>query len=110
MFQGCNSLEGRALLIRHKRELFKVSKLSQEIDSWGPFVESLALEDRELFKDMVQETWNYLDSVEFCKDEYTTEAFILSLLIGNQKAINSLSNKIGIMKKSDPNCSPSQSI
>lgn len=86
-------------MIRYKRELFKPSKLRQEIESWVTFVESLTLEDRQLFKDMVQEAWNYLDSVEFCKDEYTTEAFFLGLLISDQKTINSLSNQIAIMKK-----------
>jgi hypothetical protein len=86
-------------LFQYKKELFKPSESKQEIDSWIPFAESLTLEDRQLFKDMVQEAWNYLDSFEFSKGEYTTEAFLLSLLIGNQKIINSLSNQICIMKK-----------
>jgi hypothetical protein len=72
----------------------KPPKLKEEIDSWSRFVESLRLEDRELFKNMVQKIWTYSDAVEICKDEYTTEALLLSILISQQKTINWLTNQI----------------
>lgn len=76
-------------------ELFKVSaKLKEEIDSWTPFLESLRPEDRDLFKEMIQRSWDYVDSVEICSEEYITEAFLISLLVSQQKTINSLSNQI----------------
>jgi hypothetical protein len=78
----------------------KPVKLKEEIDSWALFIESLRLEDRELFKSMVQKIWAYSDSVEICKDEYTTEALLLSILISQQKTINWLTNQIEMYKKS----------
>jgi hypothetical protein len=75
------------------------SKLREEIDSWLSFVESLKPEDKQLFNDMVHEAQNYLDFVEYCEgDNNTTEAFLLGLLVSNQKTINSLSKRIEIIK------------
>jgi hypothetical protein len=85
---GQSDLEGRP------------AKLKEEIDSWSLFVESLRLEDRELFKSMVQKIWAYSDSVEICKNEHTTEALLLSILISQQKTINWLTNQIEMYKKS----------
>ena len=76
----------------------KPMKLKEEIDSWALFVEALRLEDRELFKSMVQKTWNYSDAVEICKDEYTTEALLLSILISQQKTINWLTSQLELSK------------
>jgi hypothetical protein len=73
-------------------------KLKEEIDSWSLFVESLRLEDRELFKNMMQKTWAYSNAVEICKDEYATEALLLSILISQQKTINWLTNQIELYK------------
>jgi bacterioferritin (cytochrome b1) len=73
-------------------------KLKQEIDSWSLFVESLRLEDREVFKSMIQKSWAYSDSVEICRDEYTTEAFLISLLISQQKTIDWLKNQLEMSK------------
>jgi hypothetical protein len=84
-----------------KREegLFKVSataKLRDEIESWTPFLESLRPEDKELFKEMIQRSWDYADSVEVCGEEYITEAFLVSLLVSQQKKINFLANQVEI--------------
>jgi bacterioferritin (cytochrome b1) len=73
-------------------------KLKEEIDSWSLFVESLRLEDRETFKRMVEKIWTFSDSVEICKDEYTTEAFLLSILISQQKTIDWLENQIKLLQ------------
>jgi bacterioferritin (cytochrome b1) len=63
-------------------------------------VESLRLEDRELFKSMVQKIWAYSDSIEICRDEHTTEAFLISILISQQKTINWLANQIELLRTS----------
>lgn len=73
-------------------------KLKEEIDSWSLFVESLRLEDRETFKRMVEKIWTFSDSVEICKDEYTTEAFLLSILVSQQKTIDWLENQIKLLQ------------
>jgi ribosome biogenesis protein Nip4 len=77
--------------------LFNVNtKLKDEIDSWTPFLESLKFEDRELFKEMIQKSWDYADSVEVCSEEHITEAFLISLLVSQQKKINFLENQVEI--------------
>ncbi|MHB1907567.1 MAG: hypothetical protein ACYCQJ_01700 [Nitrososphaerales archaeon] len=78
----------------------QINKLKEEIDSWAPFVESLRLEDRQVFRKMIENTWNYSDSIEICKDEYTTEAFLISILISQQKTINFLSKEMEILRES----------
>lgn len=82
-----------------EEELFEPSKLKEEIDSWIPFLKFLASEDRQLFKDMIEKAWNYSDSIETCQPERTTEAFLLSLLVSEQRTINSLSSQIQIMRE-----------
>ncbi len=82
-----------------EEELFKVSataKLKDEIESWTPFLESLRPEDKELFKEMIQRSWDYADSVEVCGEEYVTEAFLISLLVSQQKKVNFLANQVAI--------------
>jgi hypothetical protein len=77
--------------------LFKINtKLKDEIDSWTPFLESLKFEDKELFKEMIQKSWDYADSVEVCSEEHTTETFLISLLVSQQKKINFLENQVEI--------------
>jgi hypothetical protein len=101
------------LLLKKKGEeqqpsffLIKGSKAKEEIDSWIPFVESLETEVRQLFNDMVKEasSLNCFDLIEELPkgddDECTTtEAFLLCLLILNQKTMNSISNQIFLIRK-----------
>jgi hypothetical protein len=74
------------------------SKLRQEIGLWSTFAESLRLEDRQVFKEMMQKTWAYSDSVEICKDEYETEALLVSILLSHQKMINWISGQLDLLK------------
>ena len=77
--------------------LFRASttaKLKDEIESWAPFLESLKPEDKELFKEMIQRSWDYVDSVEICSEEHITESFLISLLVSQQKKINFLANQV----------------
>ena len=78
----------------------QINKLKEEIDSWAPFIESLRLEDRQVFREMLENTWNYSDSIAICEDEYTTEGFLISILISQQKMINFLSKEIDVLRES----------
>ena len=70
------------------------SKLKAEIDSWHSFIQSLRFEDRQFLRDMLSKAWRYADAVENSKEGYTTEAFLVSLLISRQKNINWLEEEI----------------
>ena len=68
-------------------------KLVEEVDSWNAFAKALRLEDRKLFQEMVEKSWSYADAVESSREENVTEAFLLSLLISQQKTIDKLEEK-----------------
>ena len=78
------------------------SKLSEEITSWVPLLESLKdEEDKVLFKEMIEKSLRYSDFVEICTDDEQptiTEAFLISILISQQKTINSLSDQVTLLK------------
>jgi hypothetical protein len=78
------------------------SKLSEEITSWVPLLESLKdEEDKVLFKEMIEKSLHYSDFVEICADDEQptiTEAFLISILISQQKTINSLSDQVTLLK------------
>lgn len=71
----------------------KKAKLVDEADSWRSFAEALRSEDRQLLRRMLEKIWTFKDAVENCKEGYETEAFLLSLLISQQKTIDLLDQK-----------------
>ncbi|HXQ92172.1 MAG TPA: hypothetical protein VN739_04140 [Nitrososphaerales archaeon] len=71
----------------------KTAKLADEIESWRSFAEALRSEDRQLLRRMLEKIWTCSDAVENCKEGYETEAFLLSLLISQQKTIDLLEKK-----------------
>lgn len=77
-----------------------IAKLGKEINSWNAFAEVLRIEDRNLFKEMLRRCWSYSDSAEMMSgdDEYATEALLISLLVSQQKEINSLSKRLDVLK------------
>ena len=68
-------------------------KLVEEVKSWRSFAKALRLEDRRLFNEMLEKIWDCADAVENCREGYVTEAFLLSLLISQQKTIDQLLEK-----------------
>lgn len=73
-------------------------KLEIEIESWRPFAAALRLEDRQLLNRILEKIWPFTNMVEECKEGYETEAFLLGLLILQQKTIDRLEE---ILAKSD---------
>ena len=68
-------------------------KLAEEVGSWKSFEKALRLPDRELFHAMVEKSWSFSEAVENSKEGYVTEAFLLTLLISQQKIIDQLLEK-----------------
>jgi hypothetical protein len=71
----------------------KAPKLVEEIQSWKSFAKALRREDRQLFHAMVEKIWNHAEAVENSREGDVTEAFLLSLLISQQKIIDQLLEK-----------------
>jgi hypothetical protein len=74
-------------------------KLQQEVESWRPFAKALRLEDRQLLNRMLEKIWAFDSVVENSKEGYETEAFLLSLLILQQKTIDHLEAMLAKRKK-----------
>jgi hypothetical protein len=65
-----------------------LTKLSEEIDSWGTFLNALRTPDRilmrQLFRDVERDDFQ---AIEASPDEDITEAFFLAMLISQKKKI-----------------------
>jgi len=80
-------------------DLFGDSKLKNEIDSWQSFAEALRIEDREVFLKIVEEASQYEDGIENSLEGHNTEAFLLSILLFQQKKIEELKEFVEARKK-----------
>jgi hypothetical protein len=68
-------------------------RLKQEIDSWRPYAEALRQDDREVFRDMMNEiSSGYREAIDMAERGYDTEALMMSILLKQQKTINWLAN------------------
>ena len=78
---------------RERSPLAVSQRLKQEVDSWRPYAEALRNEDREVFREMMNDVARaYGEAVELAERGYDTEAVMMSILLSQQKMINSLSN------------------
>jgi hypothetical protein len=83
-------LENESSEEEKKDQRKKKKKLELEIESWRSFASALRLEDRQLLNRMLEKIWPFTEMVEESKEGYETEAFLLGLLILQQKTINRL--------------------
>ncbi|MGI0080386.1 MAG: hypothetical protein ACRECH_12270 [Nitrososphaerales archaeon] len=68
-------------------------RLKQEVDSWRPYAEALRQEDRDVFREMMNDVARaYGEAVDLAERGYDTEAVMMSILLSQQKTINWLSN------------------
>jgi hypothetical protein len=68
-------------------------RLKHEIDSWRPYAEALRQQDREVFRDMMNEiSSSYMEAIDMAERGYDTEALMMSILLKQQKTINWLVN------------------
>ncbi len=69
------------------------SRLKREVDSWRSYAGALRQEDREVFRDMMNDVAKaYGEAIEVAERGYDTEAVMMSILLSQQKMINWLSN------------------
>jgi hypothetical protein len=66
--------------------------LRQEIESWRGFADALREEDREPFLSMLEQCYQYVDSINSKGEYYSTESLLMSLLFVQHKIISWLIN------------------
>jgi len=67
--------------------------LTQEIESWKGFADCLREEDRVLFLQMLDECYQYINSINSKGEYFSTESVLMSLVFVQHKVINWLINK-----------------
>jgi hypothetical protein len=67
--------------------------LTQEIQAWTGFADALREEDRVLFLRMLEQCYQYTNSINSKGEYYSTESLLMSLVFVQHKIINWLMNK-----------------
>ena len=66
--------------------------LAKEIQSWKSFGDSLRLEDRKIFNNMIQQCYKHIQAINVKGEPYTTESLMLSLILIQHQMIEFLVN------------------
>ena len=66
--------------------------LTQEIQAWSGFADALREEDRVIFLRMLEQCYQYADSINSKGEFYSTESLLMSLVFVQHKIINWLIN------------------
>lgn len=66
--------------------------LTKEIQAWSGFADALREEDRVLFLRMLEQCYQYVDSINSKGEYYSTESLLVSLVFVQHKIINWLIN------------------
>jgi hypothetical protein len=67
--------------------------LAQENESWKGFTDCLREEDRVLFLQMLDECYQYINSINSKGEYFSTESVLMSLVFVQHKIINWLINR-----------------
>ena len=75
-------------------------RLKDEIDSWRPYADALRLEDREVFREMLNNVAaSYTEAIDRAERGYDTESVMMSILLNQQKTIRWLAGTLKRMKE-----------
>ena len=67
--------------------------LTREVESWRGFADALREEDRVLFLRMLDECYQFINSINSKGEYFSTESLLMSLVFVQHKIINWLINK-----------------
>ncbi len=62
-------------------------EIVEELESWKGFGDALKAEDRELFKEMLRECYEYIPSMHAKASPFSAEALLMSILFVQHKRI-----------------------
>lgn len=61
--------------------------LQREIESWNKFADTLRKEDRELFRKMLKECYQYHEAVNAKGQPFASESLLMALILAQYKLI-----------------------
>jgi hypothetical protein len=70
------------------------SKIVDEIESWRAFADALREEDRGLFRQMVQQCYEYLPAMEARSEPFPSESLFMGLIFMQHRIIEELSEQV----------------
>lgn len=73
--------------------------LTQEIQAWTGFADALREEDRVLFLRMLEQCYQYVNSINSKGEYYSTESLLMSLVFVQHKIINWLINNANFSQR-----------
>lgn len=70
------------------------SRVVKEIESWRQFGEALRADDRELYREMMQQVCEYLPSMEVKAEPFPNDALFMGLIFLQHRMIEHLTEKL----------------
>ena len=77
--------------------------LTKEIQSWKGVVDSLHIDNRELFMDMLNDCYKYATAINAKGQPFPTEPLLMALLLSQHKMIDWLTKQISKYESLDNN-------
>jgi hypothetical protein len=72
----------------------KDDTLAKEIQSWDSFADGLKAEDREIFRQMLNQCYRHVEAINKKGELFPTESLLMSLILSQQELIEFLLDKI----------------
>ncbi len=74
-------------------------EIVEELESWRGFEDALKAEDRELFREMLRECYEYVPSMHAKASPFSAEALLMSILFVQHKRIATLVREAEQLRK-----------
>ena len=75
------------------------SRVVKEIESWRPFGETLRVDDRQLYREMMQQVCEYLPSMEGKAEPFPNDALFMGLIFLQHRMIEELNERVGRLER-----------
>jgi hypothetical protein len=86
-----------------KKNEEKTADFKDEVASWNSMKESLRLEDRIRFRDLIDRASKNMSAMKIVKEEYQTEAFLLLLILEQKRELKRLESELSNLKRENGN-------
>lgn len=73
--------------------------LKHELDGWRPFVDVLRADERQAFRDLLEQVWRYSEAIESSGKTYLVEPLFLSILLTQEERITFLQDELAKLKE-----------
>lgn len=73
--------------------------LKHELDGWRPFADALRVDERQMFRDLLEKVWRYSEAIESSGKTYLVEPLFLSILLTQEERIAFLQDELTKLKE-----------